>query len=79
MEGIFTININNETYDIRPLSLPPNGIHYGVCKGGVLQFIVQRSISYKGDNWGIAYPDLSIPASKELVDSIVTKLHAYFT
>jgi hypothetical protein len=79
MEGIFTIEVDDEIYDIRPLNLPPNGIHYGVCKAGVLQFIVQRSITYKGDHWGLAYPDLNLKTSRELVDSIVEKIHAYFT
>ncbi len=78
MEGIFTVNVDNEIYDIRPLNLPPNGIHYGVCKDGVLQFIVQRSISYRGDNWDVAYPDLNLHTPIELVDSIIKKIHAYF-
>ena len=79
MEGIFTIEVNDEMYDIRPLNLPPNGIHYGVCKEGVLQFIVRRSITYEGDNWGLAYPDLNVKAPLDLVNSVVKEIHTYFT
>ena len=33
--------------------LPPNGIHYGVCKEGILQFIVKRNINITGDMIGL--------------------------
>lgn len=79
MEGIFSIRVMDEIYDISPLYLPPHGIHYGVCKNGALQFVVQRIINYEGDNWGIAYPYLNINTPRYLVDSIIEKIHAYFT
>ena len=79
MEDVFTLELNNQNYDIRQLDLPPNGIHYGVCKEGVLQFIVKRNINIEGDNWSIEYPDENLLTPQSLVDTIAEKIHAYFT
>jgi len=79
MEDVFTLEVNNQNYNIRQLDLPPNGIHYGVCKEGVLQFIVKRNINTGGDNWSIEYPDENLLTPQSLVDTIAEKIHAYFT
>ena len=79
MEDVFTLELNNQNYDIRQLDLPPNGIHYGVCKEGVLQFIVKRNINITGDNWSIEYPDENLLTPQSLVDIIAEKIHAHFT
>ena len=79
MEDVFTLELNNQNYDIRQLDLPPNGIHYGVCKEGILQFIVKRNINIGGDNWSIEYPDENLLTPQSLVDTIAEKIHAYFT
>jgi len=79
MEDVFTLEVNNQNYNIRQLDLPPNGIHYGVCKEGVLQFIVKRNINKGGDNWSIEYPDENLLTPQSLVDTIAEKIHAYFT
>ena len=79
MEVIFTLEVNNQNYNIRQLDLPPNGIHYGVCKEGILQFIVKRNIDIEGDNWSIEYPDENLLTPQSLVDTIAEKIHAHFT
>jgi hypothetical protein len=79
MEDIFTLELNNQYYDIRQLDLPPNGIHYGVCKEGILQFIVKRNLNIEGDTWSIEYPDKNLLTPQNLVDTIAEKIHAYFT
>ena len=79
MEDIFTLLLNDQNYNIRQLDLPPNGIHYGVCREGILQFIVKRNLDMEGDNWSIEYPDKNLSIPQDLVDTIAEKIHAYFT
>ena len=79
MEDIFTLELNNEDYNIRQLDLPPNGIHYGVCKEGILQFIVKRNLNIEGDKWSVEYPDKNLFTPQYLVDTIAERIHAYFT
>ena len=79
MEDVFTLGVNDQNYSIRQLDLPPNGIHYGVCKEDKLQFIVKRNLGTDGDNWSIEYPDKNLLIPQDLVHTIVAKIHAYFT
>jgi hypothetical protein len=79
MEDIFTLELNNQNYNIRQLDLPPNGIHFGVCRDGVLQFIVKRNLNIEGDTWSVEYPDKNLFTPQDLVETISEKIHAYFT
>ena len=76
MEDIFTLLLNDQNYNIRQLDLPPNGIHYGVCKEGILQFIVKRNLDMEGDNWYIEYTDKNLSIPQKLIDTIAEKIHA---
>jgi len=51
LEVILALELNNQNYCIRQPDLPPNGIHYGLCKEDVLQFIIKRNLNPEGDNW----------------------------